>query len=1194
MWQEFFKFDLRYQLRQPLVWVTTVSLVLIAFLSASSDGFRIGGAIGNIHMNAPVVIARQLAVLSMIAMFLVTVFIAGAVLRDSDVGMADLLLATPVRKRDCLFGRFLAGFAVCLLIFALITLAMMVGSRMPFIDPQRIGPFCLKAYGWSFFVLVGPNLLFVAALLLFLAATTHSLLRVYVGVLAFLGLWSMAGALASKPGADAIAVLLDPFAVRAILQATRYYSSAESNTQLPALSGLLLANRLLWTALSAGLFAATVALFKPQHADAGRGRSGADRPRPALATAAQGLRPFTPRFAAATAWAQCLTTLRLDTLGVLRSLPFVVMLLLAMANFVANVTIGGLRFDSTPYPLTRLMLEDLAGGLNQGLVLILIFYSGELIFKDRQSGMSALTECLPVPAWVPLLAKCGALLAVILTFLASGVAVAVAIQLLRGGAPIEGFLYVKGTLISAVYFALIALALLALQVLCNHKFLGYGLAIALLLSPSALTGLRWNHRLLSFATLPPLEYSDLNGYGHFLTGWSWFAAYWALFCLALLIFAQAFSGRGEAPGRRRLAQGLRALHGRAGAVLALILMAWGATGGFIFYNTNVLNRYEAADAALDAQAEYEKTYRPFLTAPQPSLIRVRAEVSIFPAQRSVRISGHYVLQNKTGADLDTLQIQTDRATTTTFGNLPPHELVRQDPRFGVRIVKLKQPLGPGATLPLDFAVQVRSAGFTSSGAPDPINYNGTLFTLENFFPLFGYNQSRELADRSERRKRGLGEPHGLPRLDDQAAQRQNYWKLWGLDGDFIDFEATVSTSADQIAVAPGSLIRQWEADGRRYFHYKMDRPILPFLLFQSARWEVERADWNGVPIEVFYDKKHRYNIDRMIRGTRAALDYLSANFGPYPYKQVRITEFPLYQGFARSFPGTIPFSESLGFISDLRDPAGVDHVFYVTAHELAHEWWGDQAIAANVQGSGMVTESLAEYSALMTLEKAFGREKTRHILRYDLDAYLSGRGKELGEEQPLFKSEHQVYLDYRKGSLIFYRLREEIGEAAVNRALQRFLAEHRYQTSPYVTSRELLSYIRAETPQEKQDLITDMFERIVLYDNRVLAGSAQRRADGQWEVTVKLHLAKTQADGKGRETPRIYDEPVELAVFASAAGAPEKEERVLYRAQHRLPGGESTITLLVKEKPQEVGVDPYLMLIDRNASDNRKAVSVAN
>ncbi len=326
----------------------------------------------------------------------------------------------------------------------------------------------------------------------------------------------------------------------------------------------------------------------------------------------------------------------------------------------------------------------------------------------------------------------------------------------------------------------------------------------------------------------------------------------------------------------------------------------------------------------------------------------------------------------------------------------------------------------------------------------------------------------------------------------------------------------------------------------------------------------------------------------MIAGAQAGMDYLSKEFGPYPHKQLRILETPLYQQFARSFPNTVPFSEALGFINDLRDPDGVDHVFYVTAHELAHQWWGDQAIAANVQGSGMVTESLAEYSALMALEKRFGAEKTRHILRFDLDAYLSGRGKELAQEQPLYKTENQVYIQYRKGSLVFYRLREEIGEAAVNRALRHFIDQHRYQSRPYATSADVIAALRAEAPADKQELITDLFERIVLYDNRMLDASAKQRPDGQWDVTLQLQLAKSEADGKGKETARAYDEPVDIAIFAGKEG---KDERVLYRAKHVLPAGQSRLTITVKEKPAQAGVDPYLLLIDRNAKDNRKAVS---
>jgi len=601
----------------------------------------------------------------------------------------------------------------------------------------------------------------------------------------------------------------------------------------------------------------------------------------------------------------------------------------------------------------------------------------------------------------------------------------------------------------------------------------------------------------------------------------------------------------------------------------------------------VLNDYQANDIALDNQANYEKLYRQYKDLPHPKITDIRADVDIYPAERRVAIRGHYVLQNKTSADLDTLRIQSDPTVETIWNNLPPHQVTLDDRKFGFCIIKLAQPLAPGATIALDFSVNVRHPGFTNSGKPDTVNLNGSFFTDSNFFPKFGYDVTREIADRNERRRRGLGEPTALARLEDDGAIARNFYNI---EADWVNFDTTVSTSNDQMAIAPGNLVENWEHNGRRYFHYKMDKPMAPFFAYLAARWEVKKADWNGIPIEVYYDKKHAYNLSSMISGVQDALSYYSEQFGPYPGKEVRIVEFPAYGSIAQSFANTIPFSESLGFINDLRNKDDVDHVFYVTAHEMAHQWWGDQVMAANIEGSAMVIESLAEYSALMVTEKKFGREKVRHILRFDLDQYLTGRSKEMAEELPLVRVSNQVYIEYRKASLVFYRLREEIGEVALNRALRHFLEEMRFQSAPYATSRELLDFIRAETPKEKQSLINDMFEKIVLYDNRVIGASAKQRPDGQWDVTMKLHLAKIEADGKGKESTRAYDEPVEIAVFARTDDAKEKDGRVLLDEKRIITGGDSTLTVTVKEKPFEVGVDPYHLLIDRNTSDNRMQV----
>jgi ABC-2 type transport system permease protein len=1191
MLREFFKFELAHQLRQPLLWVCALILGALAFGATTSDAIQVGGAIGNVNRNAPLVVAKLFGMFSMLSTFIVTIFIAGTVLRDSEIGISDMLFATPMRKRDYLVGRFAAGLLACLFIFALIGVGMMLGPMMPWIDVQRVGPFPGAAYLWALAVLVVPNLFFVGAMLMLLAATTRSIMLVYVGVLAFFVLSIVAGTFTANIDNEWIAVLLDPFGGRALAQATRYFSTAEANAGLPDVGKYLLANRLLWAAVALVMFSLTVVLFKPQRAGTGKRLFGkAKQLPPAAPVATQVKLPrIEPGFGAATPWKQCWHILAFDAAAVFRSVPFLVMLLFGVLNLVGSSFQMGRIFGTDVYPMTHLMLELLNGSFSFMLIIIVTFYAGELIFKERQVKIADVNDAMPMPNWAPLVAKSLALMGVIIIFMVAGALTAIAIQLAKGGAPVEPMVYLQGVLMGSMPFILMGLCAVVLQVLTNNKFIGYLLVILLWISQIVMGLLHFDHNLYNFSGLPSVQYSDMNGLGHFLEGWAWFAVYWSLFTLALLILAHAFWVRGLSfEWRARVRQSGRRLKGASGMALAVCMLAFAAVGGWIFHNTNGLNKYEAADVRMDKQALYEKTYRKYKDLPHPKVTDVRAAVDIYPDERRVAVKGNYVLENKTDQPLDTLRLQVNPDVETQWTNLPPHQVVLNDKEAGFSILKLAQPMQPGARMPLDFVVDVRHPGFSNAGRPDSINLNGTFFNNAEFFPHLGYQPASELHDRSERRKRGLGEPERMAKLENKAAQANS---VFGAEADWVTFETTVSTSGDQVALAPGYLQKAWKENGRSYFHYKMDQKMLPFFAYLSAKWEVKKGDWKGIPIEIYYDKKHAYNVDRMIASTQKSLDYFTAQFTPYQHKQVRILEFPNYQGFAQSFANTIPFSEAIGFIADLRDKEAIDYVFYVTAHEMAHQWWAHQVVGANVQGSTMLIESLAQYSALMVMEKEYGRNKLRRFLRYELDRYLGSRGGEQIEEQPLFRVENQDYIHYRKGSLIFYRLRDEIGEEALNRALKRFLQDKGYQESPFTTSAELLAYIRAEAPADKQALITDMFEKIVFYDNRVTEAKASKRADGQWDVTMKLHLAKMEADGKGKETPRAYDEAVEIGIFARAKGAKEQDERVLFSEKRVLKGDNPTLTITVKEKPFEVGVDPYNKMIDRVSRDNRKEVS---
>jgi aminopeptidase N len=244
-----------------------------------------------------------------------------------------------------------------------------------------------------------------------------------------------------------------------------------------------------------------------------------------------------------------------------------------------------------------------------------------------------------------------------------------------------------------------------------------------------------------------------------------------------------------------------------------------------------------------------------------------------------------------------------------------------------------------------------------------------------------------------------------------------------------------------------------------------------------------------------------------------------------------------------------------------------------------------------VQGATVLSESLSQYSALMVMEKEYGRDKMRRFLKYELDRYLSDRGGEVVEEQPLYRVENQQYIHYRKGSMAFYRLREEMGEAALNRALSRFIGDKAFQNPPYTTSKELLDYIRAEAKPEQQVLITDLFQKISFYDNRVDEAVASERADGKYTVTLTLHADKLYSDGKGKETAGVLDDWIEVGVFA---GKDDKDQKTLYLKRHHITGKNPKVVVVVDQLPTEAGFDPNNKLIDRVSSDNRKSVTLSN
>ncbi|HEU5180936.1 MAG TPA: M1 family aminopeptidase [Candidatus Polarisedimenticolia bacterium] len=1194
-----FAFEVRYQLRQPLFWISAILFFLMTFGAVTTDVISIGGSIGSVNRNAPFVLMQILLVMTVIGTFLTTAFAAGSVHRDFETQADALFFSLPLRKAEYLFGRLSGALFVSWLVYVAVLLGVFIGGLMPWLEPERIGPINLAPYLFSMLAFVLPNVIITGAIFFALATLSRSMLVTYAGVVVFFVGYAISGIFLGDLENRTLAALVDPYGFGAFELVTRYWTVIEKNTGAMPLRGILLENRLLWLSVAAVFLVVTWARFRFTTV-AGRGARRKARKASQAAEAispARGAAVRVPapaqRFDRAAAWKQYARQTRIELVGALKGAPFLVMLFAGLLNVFGSVYSLDDLYGTKIYPVTNLMIRAVMGAFGLFLFLVLTFYSGELVWRERTLRMSETLDALPVPTWVGWASRFTALIGIVVAMLAAAMVFCIGFQAFNGYTNFEVALYLKGLFLVVLPRMLFYAALcLFVQVLVDNKFVGWLVSSLFYIAGFILPALRYEHFLYRFGNAPDSPYSDMNGYGHFVQPLAWFYLYWGLVCTVLVTVAHLLWVRGsESSFRLRLREGRNRLGPPALATLAAAVLGILGSGGVIYYNTVVLNHYRPTKTMFDRQADYEKKYRKYLKEPQPRVTEVEAAVDIRPEDRSVSVRGNYVLTNKTDAPIDRLHMTMNPDLVLHALKPAGAVLSQEDKDLGYRIYRLDPPLAPGATMRVDYDFAIENRGFVNNGARNQFVANGTFFDSGEFFPHVGYNKTLELDDPTERRRRDLPPVTRFPKIDDAAARRDNYISA---EADWVKFGTTVSTSPDQIALAPGYLKREWTENGRRYFRYEMDSPIFDFFAYLSARYAVKKDHWNDVAIEIYYHPGHPYNVDRMIEATKKSLDYFTANFGPYQHKQVRIVEFPRYATFAQSFPNTIPFSESIGFIARLDDkPDAIDYVSYVTAHEVAHQWWAHQVMGGNVQGATLMSETMSQYSALMVMEKMYGPEKMRRFLKYELDRYLQGRGSERIEELPSYLVENQPYIHYRKGSLVMYALKDYVGEQALNQALARYVKATAFQEPPYTYSVEFLDYIQSAVPLERRSIVDDLFRQITLYANKAESATWSKRPDGKYAVRIEVETAKFRSDGKGKETAVPIDDWVDFGVFGARDPKGPSEGKLLALEKRHVDGSATSFEMVVDEEPVKAGIDPFNKLIDRDPDDNIVSVSAS-
>lgn len=1201
-------FELKYQFRKPATHIFAGLMFLLGFLFLGTEAASIGGVGQLVKANSPYALTQVFLVMSIIGLIILPGVTGTSVIRDIEMKTHEVLYATPLTKFAYIFGRFSGTYVAVLFIYSAAMLGAMLGTiigpALGWINADKIGEMHLIYYIVPQFVFVATNALLFAAISFSVGLLFRSFIAVYVQGFALLILWSVSQNFTREIENRTIAALLDPMGFRALSVLTEFWTPVERNTVIIGFTGEILLNRLLWTAVALVIFGLTFYLFKMNTEGISIRKAKRKKTAALFATPIFDSIPSISKlsYGFATSLKQYIALTRLYTASIIREKPFIAISLIGLMNFGINAYYTNHSQNLDLYPVTYLMIDTIRNSFTLYAIIISTLYAGELIWKERSIKLAQTFDALPLPISVGFASKLTALTVVECFLTIAMILGAMVMQLFQGYTHFEIGQYAQYLLMIVLpTYLLLNILSLFVHVIVNQKYVGHMVVILVYIFMSVAPQIGFEHRMWDYASLNFGIYSDMNGWVPFYErGFS----YMAFFVSIGGIFswtAYYFYVRGAEDTWKKRISYLRERTSKSTVVFgSVVIVSSLTTGGFIYYNTNILNTNRTTKQTDMINVNYEKTYKHLQWTPQPKITSLYVNCELHPYQHWYTMSGIQMLVNREKRPIDSLIVNYDQDMQLNRLEFNRElTLILNDTTNAVKIYRFKNPMHPGDSMKVDFSVGFYKRGFPNSNFNTSIITNGS-FVYTTVAPRYGYSTDAEMSDPSDRKKYGLPEKVRIPSINDNRYKNVSYINE---GSDLIDFEAVVSTEPDQIAIAPGYLQREWTESSnygtRRFFHYKMDKPIWNFVAILSGRYSVARDVWTSpegkkVNIEIYHHPDHSFNTTNFIESAKLGLDYYSKNFAPYQHSQYRVIEFPRYASFAQAFPNTIPFSESLEFISKQdTDPNSdnIDFGFFVNAHELGHQWWAHQVLGSNQQGCTIMSESLAEYSALRVMEKKYGAAMTQKFLRYELDGYLRGRATESRAEHPIAYNENQQYIHYNKGSHTFYCLADYIGEDTLNAALSEFIKVWGGKFRPYPNSKDLLAILRKHTPDSLQNMVTDLFEKITLYSNEITSAYSTKNSNGTYDVHIDCKTKKLYADSVGNEKQAQVNDWVDIGIFAKSKKG-TLLDNPLYFKKHKITGEKTQIVLTVKEPPVKVGIDPFYKLVDRAPDDNVKSVEM--
>jgi len=1175
------KFEFLERLKNPLTYI------LFAILAAQGIWYNLGfynmATNVKLFMNAPAAIYLNIACMGMLGIVISGIIAASALGRDLQARTAEIMYAGPVNDKVYFVSKLISAVLITIVLFIGYPLGMLLLPYIGIGAPEQFGPAPIGQLIHAFIIFTIPNILLLTIFPIFLVVLFRKAAAAFIGT-ASLFFFVMVG-LALKDSSTYVLLLslIDPFGYVVAEKIINSMSIVERNTAYLALNAEFLINRLLWLGLTGIMFIISFKKFNFKYFIKILATKQNKIPENIAGTARQQLEMsvVTPVYSVRELLRKSLRLAWLELKNITRPVVFRIVMLLLFVMFVGYNFIWNTQYYITTshLPLTYIM-SFVRAPMGVVLAIFIMLWAGEVLFKDRKSGIWQITDAMPAPTWVFVLSRFIAMSGVAFLVCTVMLGAGLCAQISQGFFDIEWGLYFKDIYLSRFglvsFMHLIALAFFA-GTLFNSRIAGHitSIAIFLFLVISAEFGLIEQLRFL-FPFTPGVEdYSEMNGYGIFDKAMPWYAGAWSALAVMFLLLTVKLWNRGiKKIFKERFMGFYKGLNAGFVIVFFLFLGLFIAFEYVIDKNVHKLAGFQTSDQKNAEAADYENKYLKYSELPQPKIADINMELDINPLDRRTKYNARLLLVNKSGQAIDTLHINWKRFLFIDNLKLENRdmELIAEDKLLRYAIYNLSRPLKSGEKTVLHVQAELHYKGFHQNDPQADLTYNGS-FSGTDILPYFGYDEKREVENNIDRlgnnlvlkksRMAGYQEPFSRGNLvqSDQA--------------DKLSWNIVVSTSGEQQVVCPGVLINQWQKNDKNYFQYKSEKPGFMNFYIASARYSKKVMRIGETQTTIYYHPRHTYNIEHIQKAVQESFLYLSEKFGEYPYSCLHILEKPFYNKDFVTYHNVVAISENHGWTADTQKPEDLEYIYFNIAYEMAKQWTSVKIMTADVQGAGVITDSIPEYAALIFMDHKFGHPELKKWFTKKYADYEKGKGDESIKEPLLLRVDDAGYVSRNKGGWALYSIAQQAGVTKFNEWLCKWLLrQSRNSSGDFVTSSDFYRDLKKWLPESMCIAAEEWFENRMQYRIKLRNASVNNNA-----VTLEILAEKINNDGIGNLTKKAVNEWLEVGIL-------DENEKLKEIVKIRLKSGSHSYSFNTEFEPIKIELDPYYWYIVENRDSN--------